>query len=73
MSGELPDTETPVGLLERASRYRRQAEQFERLAIELQPRARAQLLGLAAEYDQLADTKSRKPSANLVAPRGWNN
>jgi hypothetical protein len=32
----------------------------------LQPRARAQLLGLASEYDQLAEARLRKPSVPLI-------
>ena len=48
----------------RASRYREQAERFERLAgTEIRPDARAQLLRLANEYAQLADAKPRKPTA----------
>jgi hypothetical protein len=43
--------------------YRQKAAHFKDLAsVELQPRARAQLLGLASEYDQLAETRLSKPS-----------
>ena len=64
MSGRIPDAEYR-DLSERAIRCRQKAEGFRQLAsIELQPRARAQLLGLAAEYDQLADAKPGKPSAS---------
>ena len=42
----------------RAVHYREKAAPFKALAsVELQPRARAQLLGLAAEYDQLAEMR----------------
>ena len=42
----------------RAAHYREKAIHFKELAnVELQPRARAQLLGLAAEYDQLAEMR----------------
>ena len=42
----------------RAAHYREKATHFKELAkVELQPRARAQLLGLAAEYDQLAELR----------------
>ena len=52
---------------ERAARYREKAAHFKELAsIELQPRARAQLLELASEYDQLAETTPPKPSANSL-------
>ena len=51
---------------ERAARHREKAAHFKELAsVELQPRARAQLLGLAAEYDQLAEIPLIKPSAKL--------
>lgn len=57
MSGRIPDAEYR-DLSERAIRCRQKAEGFRQLAsIELQPRARAQLLGLAAEYDQLAEMR----------------
>ena len=49
----------------RAAHYREKEAPFKELAsVELQPRVRAQLLGLAAEYDQLADAKPGKPSAS---------
>ena len=42
----------------RAGHYREKAAPFKELAsVELQPRVRAQLLGLAAEYDQLAELR----------------
>ena len=48
----------PGVISRRAIHYREQAEQFERLAdMETQPRARARLLELAREYEQLADLK----------------
>jgi hypothetical protein len=41
---------------DRAARYREQVERFREIAnMETQPRARARLLGLAGEYEQLAD------------------
>lgn len=50
---------------ERATHYREQAKHFERLAsAETQPRTRARLLEVAAEYHELADLKPRKPSAS---------
>jgi hypothetical protein len=52
----------------RAAHYREHAKHFQRLAsTELQPRARAQLLGLAAEYEQLADMNrnSRAPVRSI--------
>jgi len=59
---------------ERAVRYRQKATHFKEMASsEEQPRVRAQLLGLAAEYDQLADSNPRKPSGNLRVPQGGNN
>jgi len=39
----------------------------------LQPRARAQLIGLAEEYDRLADDGPRKLSAEFLRLRGGNN
>jgi hypothetical protein len=55
----------PGVISSRAIHYRQQAEQFERLAdMETQPRARARLLELAHDYEQLADAKSAAvPSA----------
>jgi hypothetical protein len=53
----------------RAAHYREKAAHFKELAsAELQPRARAQLLGLAFEYDQLAEARAPKPSANTLPP-----
>lgn len=60
----------PEKVSDRASRYRRQAEHFQSLAkMEAEPRSRAQLLQLADEYVRLADTGSRKPSANMLGTR----
>ena len=60
MSGELHNN--------RAAHYVEQAERFQLLAkMETQPRARARLVELADEYQQLADVKPRKPSPT----RGW--
>jgi hypothetical protein len=58
---------------DRAIHYREQAEQFHRLAkMEIQPRARARLLELADEYQELAGTKPRKPSGGSPNARAWN-
>ena len=73
MSGTVPDLKSREQS-ERAVRYRQKATHFKEMASsEEQPRVRAQLLGLAAEYDQLADSNPRKPSGNLRVPRGGNN
>ena len=49
--GRLPRLEC-----DRAARYYERAERFREIAkMEMQPRARARLLGLAGEYEQLAD------------------
>src|SRR5436305_13080640 len=73
MSRKVPDVEGH-DQSEWAVRYRQKATRFIEMAIsELQPRVRARLLGLAAEYDQLADSNPRKPSGNLRVPRGGNN
>jgi hypothetical protein len=49
--GRLPRLEC-----DRAARYHERAERFREIAkMEMQPRARARLLGLAGEYEQLAD------------------
>ena len=54
---------------DRAARHREKAAHFKELAsIELQPHARAQLLGLATEYDRLAETILPKPNANWLPP-----
>ena len=70
MPGEpvLSDSERAVWIGEgRAAHYRQKAAHFKELAsVELQPRARAQLLGLALEYDQLAETRLPKPSTPLT-------
>ena len=72
MSGEVRGT--GVVQSERAARYHEQAEQFQRLAtMETQPRARARLLEIAGQYQELSDIKSRKPSANLLSSRAGNN
>ena len=58
MSGIVPDIEGRLARSERnrAARYREQAEHFRQIAtMEAQPRARAQLLELAGEYQLLAD------------------
>src|ERR1041385_1993913 len=58
---------------ERADRYRQKAAHFKDMAsTETHPRVRAQLLGLAKEYDALADTGPRKPSVNVLASRAGN-
>ena len=73
MSETVPDVEGRHQS-EWAVRYRQKATHFKEMASsEVQPRVRAQLLGLAAEYDQLADSNPRKPSGNLRVPRGGNN
>src|SRR5438477_7505652 len=72
MSGTVPDLEGRQQS-EWTVRYRQKAAHFKEMASsEEQPRVRAQLLGLAAEYDQLADSNPRKPSGNLRVPRGGN-
>jgi hypothetical protein len=56
----------------RAAHYREKAAHFKELAsVELQPRARAQLLGLAAEYDQLCrdEATGNKPEIADIAER----
>ena len=56
----------------RAAHYREKATHFKELAsVELQPRARAQLLGLAAEYDQLAELRlpGTSPRSLIFAER----
>jgi hypothetical protein len=73
MSGTVPDLEGR-DQSERAVRYRQKAAHFNELAsTETHPRVRAQLLGLAKEYDQLADSNPRRPSGNLRIPRAGNN
>lgn len=73
MSGTLPDLESR-DQSERAIRYRQKAAHFKELAsIELQPRVRAQLLGLAKEYDELAEINRRNTMPNLPAPGDGNN
>jgi hypothetical protein len=67
----------PGVVSDRAIHYREQAEQFQRLAkmemkMEIQPRARARLLELADEYQQLAGTKPRKPSGGSPNAQAWN-
>ena len=52
---------------DRAARYREQAEHFKSLAkMEQEPRARAQLLKVAEDYVQLADTNPQKPSRSAI-------
>ena len=59
---------------ERADRYREQAEQFQKLAkMEEQPRVRARLLEIAGDYQNLAETEPRKPSAELLGTGTGNN
>src|SRR5207248_7250343 len=66
MSGQIPDTEYRENS-ERAVHYRQKAAHFKQLAsIELQPRARAQLIGLAEEYDRLADDGPRNLNAEIL-------
>jgi hypothetical protein len=76
MPGEpvLSDSERAVWIGEgRAAHYRQKAAHFKELAsVELQPRARAQLLGLASEYDQLAETRLPKPSGSSLLTRAGN-
>jgi hypothetical protein len=73
MSGTVPDLDG-CEQSERADRYRQKAAHFKDMAsTETHPRVRAQLLGLAKEYDELADTDPRKPSINLFAARAGNN
>jgi hypothetical protein len=65
MSGTVPDLEGR-DQSERAVGYRQKAAHFKEMAsTETHPRVRAQLLGLAKEYDELADTGPRKPSVNV--------
>jgi histone H3/H4 len=59
--GRLPRLEC-----DRAARYHERAERFREIAkMEMQPRARARLLELAEEYEQLVDemagTRPRRP------------
>jgi len=66
MSGRIPDADYR-DRSERAISYRQKAAHFKQLAsIELHPRARAQLIGLAEEYDRLAEDGPRKLSARLL-------
>ena len=71
----MSDSERAVWIGEgRAAHYRQKAAHFKELAsVELQPRARAQLIGLAEEYDRLADDGPRKLSAEFLRLRGGNN
>jgi hypothetical protein len=72
MSGTVPDLKGRDPS-ERAVRYRQKAAHFKDMAsTETRPRVRAQLLGLAKEYDELADTGPRKPSVNVLASRAGN-
>ena len=73
MSGTVPDL-AGRDQSERAVRCRQKAAHFKEMAsTETHPRVRAQLLGLAKEYDELADTGPRKPRVNLLAPPSGNN
>jgi hypothetical protein len=76
MPGEplLSDSERAVWIGEgRVAHYRQKAAHFKELAsVEFQPRARAQLLGLASEYDQLAETRIPKPSGSSPLTRAGN-
>jgi len=73
MSGQIPDTEYRENS-EWAVHYHQRAAHFNQLAsIELQPRARAQLIGLAEEYDRLADDGPRKLSADFLRRGAGNN
>jgi hypothetical protein len=73
MSGQIPDTEYRENS-EWAVHYRQRAAHFKQLAsIELQPRARAQFIGLAEEYDRLADDGPRKLSADFLRRGAGNN
>lgn len=68
MSGEVRGT--GVVQSERAARYHEQAEHFQRLAtMETQPRARARLLEIAGQYQELADIKSKN---HLLPSRAGN-
>lgn len=72
MSGERRDT--GVVASERGARDREHTQHFQRLAkMETQPRARAQLIELACQHEQIADINPREPSANLLDPRAGNN
>ena len=56
MPGVLADINSRMARTDRAVHYREQAERFRDLAkAERQPRARDQLLDVAAKYRQLAD------------------
>jgi hypothetical protein len=57
---------------DRAIHYREQAEQFHRLAkMEIQPRARARLLELADEYQELAaQNRENQAVARLTREHG---
>ena len=62
MSGAASDIEKPAAQSKRAVHYGEQAEKFRELAnMEQQPRARARLLEMAGQYQQLADTEPGRP------------
>ena len=60
MLGGVSHIEKPAAQSKRAAHYGEQAEKFRELAnMEEQPRARARLLEMAGQYQQLADTEPR--------------
>jgi hypothetical protein len=60
----------PGQVSDRAARYHQRAEHFKSLAkMEQEPRARAQLLKVAADYVQLVDADPLKPSLSAIAAR----
>ena len=64
----------PEEVSNRAVHYRGQAEKFRRLAdMEDKPLARSRPLDIADDYQHLADTGPRKPSAELLGTRARNN
>ncbi len=73
MSGRLPDLGGRARS-ERAIQYRQKAAHFKELpSAGAHPRVRAQLLGLAKEYDELAEINPRNTMPNLPAPGDGNN
>ena len=68
MSGGVSHIEKPAAQSKRAAHYGEQAEKFRELAnMEEQPRARARLLEMAGQYQQLADTEPRTLAHNSAA------
>jgi hypothetical protein len=64
----------PGQVSDRAARYRQQAEHFQSLAaMEREPRARAQLLQIANDYGELAQTTTPRPSLSAISGRGRRN